>query len=92
MKTFFQIRESIELNEVSKYDIRDYSWPDIEFTSSSYARDIPDMLAKKGYKTYDNWVDQNGEKVTFNTMKWKNEKEALDAFKKATGIDLKRIR
>ena len=50
------------------------------------------MLAKKGFKTYDDWVDQSGEKVTFNTMKWKNEKQALDAFKKATGIDLNRIR
>ena len=77
---------------VSKYDVRNYRWPEIEFTASTYARDIPDMLHKKGFRTYDNWVDQRGEKVTFNTMKWKNEKEALDAFKKATGIDLKRIR
>ena len=86
------MREALALTEVSKYDIRNYSWPDIEFTSSSYARDIPDMMHKKGYRTYDNWVDQSGETVTFNTMKWKNEKEALVAFKKATGIDLNRIR
>ena len=68
------MREALALTEVSKYDIRNYSWPDIEFTSSSYARDIPDMMHKKGYRTYDNWVDQSGETVTFNTMKWKNEK------------------
>jgi hypothetical protein len=86
------VKESVEINEVSKYDINDYRWPEIKFNSSSYANDAASALEKKmNWKSYDNWFDINGDKLEFSTYKLK-EPEAIVAFKKATGIDLKRIR
>jgi hypothetical protein len=86
------IGESTEINEaLSKYDINNYRWPEVKFKSSSYANDAASALEKKlNWKSYDNWFDINGDKLEFSTYKLK-EPEALVAFKKATGIDLKRI-
>ena len=86
------VKESVEINEaLSKYDINNYRWPEVKFKSSSYANDAASALEKKlNWKSYDNWFDINGDKLEFSTYKLK-EPEALVAFKKATGIDLKRI-
>ena len=89
MKTFKEIRN---ITEVSKYDIRDFNWPTVKFTSSSYANDAVNAFEKKlRWKPDDSWFSQNGSKIEFSTYKLK-ENEAIAAFKKALNIDLTKIR
>lgn len=93
-KTFKEFRESTDnaLNEaISKYDIRYFNYPKVEFKGTANARDAHEQLMKSaGYKLSDNMVDQRGSTMRFNDYKIK-EKEAVAVFKKATGIDLNKL-
>ena len=93
-KTFKEFRESADnvINEaLSKYDIRYFNYPKVEFKGTANANDAYQKLLKANkWKLSDNMVDQRGSTMRFNDYKIK-EKEAVDAFKKATGIDLNKL-
>ena len=95
-KTFKEFRESTDnaINEaytISKYDIRYFNYPKVEFKGTANARVAHEQLMKSaGYKLSDNMVDQRGSTMRFNDYKIK-EKEAVAVFKKATGIDLNKL-
>tara|TARA_Y100000033_G_scaffold49434_1_gene57798 strand:+ start:168 stop:431 length:264 start_codon:yes stop_codon:yes gene_type:complete len=87
MKNFKEFRK--EITEVSRYDVRNYRWPTVEFSSSSYANDAEKLLLKKNnWKSYDNFFRVNGSKIEFSSFKI-NEPKAKAAFKKALGFDLR---
>lgn len=97
-KTFKEFRESAtstgtELTEasISKYDVRYFSYPKVEFKSTTYAADAHDLILKKmKWKLGDNKLSQSGSTIRFNDYKIK-EKEAVAAFKKSTGVDLNKL-
>ena len=76
---------------LSKYDIRYFNWPKVEFKGTANANDAYQQLLKgMKWKLSDNYVEQRGSTMRFNDYKIK-EKESVAAFKKATGIDLNRL-
>lgn len=96
-KTFKEFRESAtsagtELTEaLSKYDVRYFNYPKVEFKGTANANDAYQQLLKgMKWKLSDNYVEQRGSTMRFNDYKIK-EKEAVAAFKKSTGIDLNKL-
>jgi hypothetical protein len=93
-KTFKEFRESADnviTEAISKYDIRYFNYPKVEFKGTANANDAYQQLLKgMKWKLSDNMVEQRGSTMRFNDYKIK-EKEAVDAFKKSTGIDLNKL-
>jgi hypothetical protein len=93
-KTFKEFRESADnviTEAISKYDIRYFNYPKVEFKGTTNANDAYQQLLKgMKWKLSDNMVEQRGSTMRFNDYKIK-EKEAVAAFKKATGIDLNKL-
>ena len=90
-----RLNESTDVEDLSealsKYDIRYFNWPKVEFKGTANANDAYKQLLKgMKWKSYDDMVNQRGSTMRFNDYKIK-EKESVAAFKKATGIDLNRL-